>query len=188
MRYTPIPKGFMPWQPSTWPEPPISYETGFLITLERIIRETMLDEINNVISDATRANGDLRHRGHVIVLALLCAVDSIAAYSLQGGVGKRYRFFIENYFPSNYRPYANEIYELYRNSSVHSWNLFQVGIWPGNEPLTVSTTGSISFGLLNFNDALATSVTSFLADIPNNIDLQNNALIRFRELRASALA
>lgn len=188
MKYTPIPEGFMPWQPSTWPEPPYVYEDDFLVTLDRIIKETMLDEISNVINDATQVNDGLTHRGHVVLLALLCAVDSIAAYSFNGGVGDRYRFFIENYFPNDYRPHAADIYKLYRNSSVHSWNLFQAGIWPGNEALEVTTNGTLSFGLLNFNSALTVAVDAFLADIPNRADLQANVLSRYTELKNSALA
>ena len=120
----------------------------------------MIDEINNVISDVNNTNESLEHRGHVIILALLCAIDSIAAYAFQGGVGSRYENFISTYFPTEYQPFASEIYKLYRNSSVHSWNLFQVGIWLGKEPITTDG-GSLSFGLINFQKALVKAVDTF---------------------------
>ena len=176
----------MPWQPTTWPDPPHIYVAGFSETLEKIIKETMLDEINNVISDANQVNGGLTHRGHVVILALMCAVDSIAAYPFSGGVGKRYTNFIKTYFPDEYQPFASVIYKLYRNSSVHNWNLFEVGIWPGSE--SVSTDGgSLSFGLLNFQDALTQAVESFLKDLPNKPDLQTNCIRRYTELKRRAV-
>jgi hypothetical protein len=186
MRYTPIPVGFMPWQPTTWPEPPTSYIPEFSETLGKILQETILDEINNVISDAIQVNGGLTHRGHVVVLALLCAVDSIAAYAFRGGVGLRYKNFISTYFPPEYKPFADNIYKLYRNSSVHSWNLFQVGIWPGNEAITTNN-GSMSFGLINFQSALTQAVNAFLTDLPNNTTLQANSLARYTELKSTAI-
>ncbi len=186
MRYTPIPNGFTPWQPTTWPEPPPVYVAEFSETLGRIIKETMLNEIDNVISDANQVNGGLTHRGHVVVLALLCAVDSIAAYAFQGRVRLRYQSFISTYFPLEYRLFAGDIYKLYRNSSVHSWNLFEVAIWPGNEPI-VAENGSVSFGLINFQSALTQAVDAFLADLPNNPTLQANSLSRYVELKSTAI-
>lgn len=192
MLYTPIPDGFMPWQPSTWPEPPQAYIAEFSVTLERIFRETILDEISNVISDATVVNDGLSHRGHVVLLALMCAVDSMAAYAFNnitgnGCQGTRYENFIATYFPVEYRAHAKNIYELYRNSSVHSWNLFQVGILPGNESITSDNGRALSFGLLNFNDALAEATESLLTDLSTNPILQTNCIQRYTALKNSAV-
>ena len=178
-------EGFLPWQPSTWPEQPATYAEEFVETLGAIIGETMLDEISNVISDAHAVNKSLEHRGHVVALALLCAVDSVAAYAFDGGVGERYKKFIATFFPADYQLFADDIYNLYRNSSVHSWNLFQVGIWPGNE-MVVANGGSISFGLLNFQEALKQATDNFLSQLPNDIELQKNSLKRYAELKNSA--
>lgn len=71
---------FLPWQPSTWPEPDPDF-SKFLPVLAHIFKETLIDEIGNVINDATKVNGDLQHRGHVVALALFCAVDAIAGCS-----------------------------------------------------------------------------------------------------------
>ena len=187
MIYTPTPNTFTPWQPSTWPEAPSSFEPSFSQTLERIIKETMLDKIGNVISDAQIVNGDLTHRGHVVVLAILCAIDSIASYAFNGGVGTRYKNFISTYFPSDYQPFSNDIYLSYRNSSVHSWNLFQVAIYPGNETITINN-GSLSFGLINFYNALIVAVDNFLSDLPNSPTLQIKSLRRYSELRRTAIS
>ncbi|MDO8633461.1 MAG: hypothetical protein Q8O97_01960 [bacterium] len=179
-------EGFIPWQPSTWPKPSIVYSTEFAETLEIIIKETMLNEIENVISDAHIVNGSLEHRGHVVALALLCAVDSIAAYAFSGGVGSRYIKFITTFFPADYQPFADDIYNLYRNSSVHSWNLFEVGMWPGNEPIR-KDNGSLSFGLLNFFQALKNAVDNFLSTLPQDTNLQTNSLTRYSDLKISAV-
>ena len=176
---------FVPWLPSTWPEPPVSFNADFARTLKRIIKKTMLDEIENVISDARAANGSLEHRGHVVALAILCAIDSIAAYSFSGRVGARYKKFISTFFPISYRPFAKDIYEFYRNSIVHSWNLFQVGIWPGNESIA-KNGGALSFGLINCFDALNKAVGNFLSELLKDPNLQQNCLKRYSYLKHSA--
>jgi hypothetical protein len=117
----------------------------------------------------------------------LCAVDSVAAYAFDGGVGSRYTKFIATFFPSDYQPFADSIYKLFRNSSVHSWNLFEVGIWPRNEPI-IEGNGSISFGLLNFSQALKQAVGNFLSTLPKDTNLQINSLSRYSGLKASAIA
>ena len=185
MKYEPTLNNFIPWQPSTWPGI-TAYNLEFSLTLNRIIKETMLDEISNVISDANKVNGGLTHRGHVIILAMLCAVDSIASYAFTGSVGNRYGNFIKYYFPSNYKPFAEDIYKLYRNSSVHSWNLFEVAITPGDEPININGN-SLSFGLINFFDALIIAVNNYLADLKSNKILQNISLNRYSKLKNSAI-
>lgn len=179
--------GFIPWQPSTWPEPPAAYDENFRGALEQIFEETILEEIANVISDAHKANGNLTHRGHVVALALLCAVDSIGSYASPHGdrVGTRYKKFITAFFPDNYKPFAGKIYELHRNSLVHNWNLFEGTMLPGNEPVT-KTKHSLSFGLLDFFDALNHAVHNFLSELPKRPDLQQNCLARYAALRALA--
>lgn len=141
--------GFISWLPSMWPTPPASFTSQFADSLEIIFRETILDEIANVISDAKAQPSGLQHRGHVIALAMLCAVDALAGYAYGGKVGKRYVRFIQNFFPSDYRPFAEAIYNQYRNITVHSWNIFEVAILPGNEKIA-DTGGCLSFGLLHF--------------------------------------
>jgi hypothetical protein len=178
---------FVPWQPSTWPNVSDTYNSEFSEILNKIVRKTILDEIGNVISDAHVTNGSLEHRGHVVVLAMLCAVDSISSYAFDGGVGENYRKFISTFFPPNYQPFAKDIYDLYRNSSVHSWNLFKVGIRPGDEQIS-NDGGSLEFGLINFFDALKQSVDNFLKAIPTDSHLQTNCIKRYTELKNSAIA
>ena len=189
---------FIPWQPSTWPEPPATFDIGFHKNLKRILNETILKEIYNVISDAQSSGQGLVHRGHVVALAMLCAIDAISSYAFpkkneeckkcgrSDHIGPKYKRFISDFFPQDYKPFAKAIYNLYRNSMVHSWNLFKVGILPGNQPIS-KKDGTISFGLLNFFDALKKATKNFLLCLTDNPALQMASLKRYKELKDSAL-
>jgi hypothetical protein len=194
-----VEKTFITWQPSTWPE---SGENFLLLIpyIELIFKETILYEIGNVISDAKGINGNINHRGHVIALALFCAVDTISSYSynkIEGNIcdkckkpekiGPRYMKYIEEFFPECYKPYSSELYGFYRNASVHSWNFFKVGIYPNSEPIK-RENNSISFGLLNFYDALGLSVNNFIDKLKLDIKLQKSCRSRYEELRSSAVS
>ncbi len=189
--------GFAPWLPSTWPEAPV-WNDNVDHSISRILRETLVGEIRNVIQDAMRCNGDLTFRGHVVALAMLCAIDALSSYAYRStgiarcpscgrgdGVGPRYERFIEQHFPHEYRGHAHAIYASYRNSSVHSWNLFKVRIWADDRSITVED-GVLGFGLLHFFDALRTGVEDFLARLSGEPDLQASVLARYAELRVSA--
>jgi hypothetical protein len=69
------------------------------------------------------------------------------------GVGERFKKFIREHFPPAYKPFAEKIYKMHRNSAIHTWNLFEATILPSNDNI-MDTSGIISFGLLNFLDAL----------------------------------
>jgi len=159
----------------------------------------MLGEIKNVIEDAKKVNGDLQHRGHVVAITMLCAVDTLSSYAFKDlkatkcptckrgdKVGPRYERFIKDFFPSAYGVFAKDIYRLYRNSMVHSWNLFQATIHPRNEPVTKDKNGTLAFGLENFFDALRTSAEDFLTQLETDQGLQKNTLHRYKELRKTA--
>lgn len=176
---------FYPWMPSTWPAPPANFDANFVETLKHIFDETMLGEIENVIQDVTKSNGDLQHRGHVVAISLLCALDAISSYGYGAKSGKQIPAFIHAHFPSEYRPHAEGILYLCRHAMVHSWNLFGAAISPGvDSPKKVG--GALSFGLLNFFQALKKSVGDFLKKLETDVDLQRNTLNRYRQLRRTA--
>lgn len=175
---------FAPWQPSAWPESP-SDPHEFAIVLKRIFEVSMLMEINNVIEDATAHNGSLEHRGHVLVISLLCALDAISSYGYGKKNGRQIPPFIKAHFPAEYRPFANAVLKLYRHASVHSWNLFEVAITPDDEGISADR-GVISFGLLNFFNALKHATENFLEQLAREAKLQTNARKRYNALRRSA--
>ncbi len=129
------PSPFIAWQPSTWPSAPSVVDERFILALKRIFEDSILSEIANVISDAEKCNGDLQHRGHVVAISLMCALDAISSYGYRGRRGEHIRKFISRHFPPPYQPFGIDIYKLYRNSLVHSWNLFKATIYPGREPI-----------------------------------------------------
>lgn len=185
---------FIPWQPSSWPEPPTIFNNEFKQILERIFYESLLNEIKNVINDAPT----LEHRGHVVALSILCAIDVLSSYafvnlsaircltcSRSDNVSPRYKKYIEEFFPTEYKQYATRIYKLYRNSITHSWNLFQAAMLPGNEQIR-ENNGVIILGLKNFFEALISSTNAYLTELEINEELQTASLIRYRKLKRSA--
>lgn len=178
----------IPWQPSTWPPAPAAVDADFIATLKTIIQQSILDEIDNVIGDAKAHNGNLEHRGHVVAIALMCALDAISAYGNRGSGkwkgGAHIEKFVRSHFPREYHRYASAICQLYRNCLIHSWNLFEVTLLPGSDPVRVD--GTLSFGLLNFRDAMHVGVNDFLVELAKDRDLQRKTLVRYEILRKTA--
>jgi hypothetical protein len=183
----PQPAGFVAWQPSTWPAAPTAVDEKFVLTLKRIFEESILGEIANVISDAQAQNGDLQHRGHVVAIALLCALDAISSYGYGARSGRQIPQFVRAHFPVPYRPRADSLLTLYRHAVVHSWNLFEVSITPGNEQITKSG-GILSFGLLDLFEALNLAAGEFLGRLELDASLQKKTLDRYKQLRKTAKA
>src|SRR6266851_10155796 len=102
---------FVAWQPSTWPAVPSAVDEKFIYTLKRIFEDSILGEISNVIADVRKSNGDLQHRGHVIAISLMCALDAIASYGYRGHY---FADLIRAHFPPEYHPHADQIYLVYR--------------------------------------------------------------------------
>jgi len=181
----PRPPTCVAWQPSTWPAVPAAVDRAFVENLKRIFEESILSEINNVISDANKTVGSLQHRGHVVAIALLCALDAISSYGYGARCGKQIPEFVLAHFPAAYHPHANSLLYLYRHAMVHSWNLFEVSITPGNEGIAASG-GVISFGLLNFFQALVEATEDFLEKLTFDAALQQKTLARYDALKTSA--
>ena len=169
---------FVPWRSSTWPASVQLDDQQFTLVIKRIIESGILSEINNVIEDATIRNGSLIARGSVICLASLCALDAISAFGYGGRSGKQIPEFIRAHFPQEYQPFADQIRQYFRNASVHSWNLFGAEIFPGREGITYRD-GRLSFGLLNFFDALKNATEDFLEQLAHNSQLQRMARSRY---------
>lgn len=176
---------FIAWQPSTWPPAPAAVDEAFVDNLKHIFEESILSEINNVISDAHNSVGSLEHRGHVVAIALLCALDAISSYGYGARCGKQIPEFVRAHFPAQYRPRADALLVLYRHAMVHSWNLFEVSLSPGTEEISESG-GVISFGLLNFFEALVQATERFLEQLVNDPALQQKTLARYKALKGLA--
>jgi len=174
---------FVPWQPSTWPQAPRVFDQAFCDTLRKIFQETMLDELRNVVDDIKGANAEspfpLEHRGHVVAVACMCALDAIASY---GYKNRHVKKFARNHFPNDYRPFANRIYPEYRLNLVHAWNLFgEAALLPGSEPIK-EIAGVLHLGILNFVESFEKAVAHFLDELESNRELQARALHRYKEV------
>ncbi len=175
---------FVPWQPSAWPQAPAD-DHDFVLVLKRIFELSMFLEISNVIEDATARTGALEHRGHVIAIALFCALDAISSYGYGALSGRQIPAFIREHLPVPYRQHAGALLKAYRHAIVHSWNLFSVAITPGNEPISTSR-GVISFGLLDLFSALTEATEDFLERLRLQPALMHSARSRYNSLRRSA--
>jgi hypothetical protein len=173
---------FTAWLPSTWPNPDANQQLDLVTVVRTVFHESIMREIDNVIKDA---GGDLRHRGHVVAIAVLCALDAISSYGYGAQNGRQIPEFIRKHFPDTYRPHGGKLLKLYRHAMVHSWNLFQASILPGNEPVKVEN-GVLCFGLLNFRDALWRAVDDYLAALSINQNLQTKTSERYRRLVRTA--
>lgn len=187
-------QSFHPWRPSTWPDPPSVYNDDFGVVLKKIFHESLLLEIENVITDAPT----LEHRGHVVALSILCAIDTLSSYAFRAAnsdrcsscgrtdkVGPRYKKYIQEFFPAEYNGFSDGIYHLYRNSITHSWNLFEATMLLGNE-LIKEENGTIILSIRNFFQAFKKSVDIFIEKLKEDNTIQVTALQRYRELRRTA--
>ena len=170
------------YQPSTWPPAPKRFDQTFHATLEKIFNETMVHELRNVVQDIEKARDysptALVHRGHVVAVAYMCALDAISTY---GYTGKPVKKFMKAHFPAVYRQYASRIYGGYRNNLVHAWNLFgNAALLPGNDDPSLDRNGVLQFGILNFALAFEEAVHDFLARLKTDATLQERALRRYR--------
>jgi hypothetical protein len=175
---------FVPWQPSSWPLAPADHGE-FAFVLKHIFEQSMLMEINNVIDDATAQYGSLEHRGHVVAISMLCALDAISSYGYGRQNGNQIPPFIRAHFPGQYSPFADDVLKIYRHSMIHSWNLFEAAITPGNEGI-VAHGNTISFGLINFFEALKQATENFLEQLTGDATLQTMARERYDSLRKDA--
>ena len=173
---------FAAWQPSTWPAASASAPGEFIEVLKRVFEESILGEVRNVIEDVTKSNGTLAFRGHVVAISMMCALDAISSYGYRGLKNGK---FIAAHFPVEYRPYADQIYNLFRSSMVHSWNLFAASLYADNSPIRLEK-GTLAFGLHNFFDALVAGTEDFLNCLPAGGDLLTNSINRYEKLRATA--
>lgn len=173
---------FAPWQPGTWPAAPTLSDDEFVGVLKQIFEQSILGEVRNVIEDIIKSNGTLAFRGHVVAISLLCALDAISSYGYRG---KKTGKFIAAHFPDPYRPYADQIYKVFRLSLVHSWNLFEASIYGDNSTMRLEG-GTLAFGLQDFSDALVAGTEDFLNSLLSDGGLLTNSRNRYEELRATA--
>jgi hypothetical protein len=177
---------FYPQLPSTWPPVPINPTAEFVAVWDALFNRGMLMEIDNVYNDvADRNAGSLSGRGHVLALAMMCALDSLSQFAF---VGERQHVriagFIEEYFPQEFRSIAAEINDHYRNGLVHEWFMTAVAFEPEDEPIRREQNGSIVMGLRTFKNGLDAAVIEFLAKLRIDDELRRTAAIRYGSIQS----
>jgi hypothetical protein len=65
---------------------------------------------------------------------------------------------------------------------IHSWNLFEAAILPGNDPIT-KKDGVLCFGVLHLREAISKGVEDYLKQLETNRNLQTKTLNRNRDLK-----
>lgn len=177
-------KQFVAWQPSTWPNIDSLSAPEFVEVMRKIFDTTIIGEIKNVIDDILKNNSNLEQRGHVIAIVLMCATDTLCSYGWYKE-NERFRYYIENCFPAAYKKFGVQLYKLYRCELIHSWNLFDVAIYPGNEKIS-EDNGTIQFGVLNYFSALKKSVNLLLKKMKSDPEILERCKKRYQDLRLTA--
>ncbi len=176
--------GTFAWLPSTWPPAPVPIDSAFVDTLANIFRAGMLEEIQNVIDDAFASGGSLEHRGHVVAVAMMCALDSLSCFASKAKKQKvRIANFVQNFFPMEFHEFAEDIYLGFRNGLVHEWFLTRVVFLPDEEPITREDGKPVSMGLLTFQRGLEQSVSGFVDTLRSDPFLCRIASARYESLR-----
>ena len=91
------------------------------------------------------------------------------------GAGERFRIFVETYFPEDYHPFADRLWEL-RNAIVHSFNpgpFFGLTFHASRVHLK-SPSGQV---ILNAEDLFAAFLfasRAYFDSLPNDLKLQDN--------------
>ncbi len=200
MRYDAKAEGFVPWLPSTWPSAPSSWDPDFKTVLRRIFDETVTGELRNVVADVQKVTGGhLAFRGHVIAVGLMCAIDAAASYAYRDvdtetcstcrrgdKPGPRFKRFIREHFPAEWRSFDEAIYKLYRNSLVHSWHLFKVAM-TADAGAPREANGEVVIGLIGLMLALEHGIADFLTRLDQDPELQRSAIARYSELTGTAV-
>jgi hypothetical protein len=155
-------------QTNTWPDyVELSKEPNNVIAdFIKVIYDGVFTEINRLMTSKEYPN--CNGIGHVVLISICSAIDSISAYAYGGGkVGKRFTGFISKYFPNNYLGKEDAIYQSFRNDGVHGWNLHKSWISPLiNDPNHLSEiNGIISLSLYDFFNDLQKAFQKYYEDI-----------------------
>jgi hypothetical protein len=124
--------------------------------------------------------------GHIVLIAICSVIDSLSAYAnANDGVGVRYKGFIKNYFPEEYRGSEEGIYDVFRCDGVHGWNLHRSMIsGERNDRNHLNNKeGILYLSLYDFFDDLQDAFNNYLNQLVKDKELINNLLNRYKEIR-----
>ena len=126
--------------------------------------------------------------GHIVLMAVCNAIDTLGAYSEGAGrrnVERRFKRFISTYFPAIYKNMGKKIYDSFRCRSVHEWNLFKgsmVGLRDDPDHLK-EENDILHISLIDFFNDLKVAFQRYYEAIKSDFSVRDKLLKRYKELR-----
>ncbi len=181
-------KGVLYYHTSTWPD------HGLLLCDEahlvppfarHLYPDGVFHEIERLLGSREFPGGS--YVGHMTLIAICCAIDSVAAFAdgaERGAAGVKLRFlsFVTTYFPKPYASHAKDIFDLLRCDGVHEWFLQRATISSvPNDPRHL--TGSLYVSLPDLFRDLRGGFESYAQAPGRDAGLRANFLARYRSVR-----
>lgn len=182
----------------TWPSyKDLEKETNIEIAnfIKKIYREGVFIEIEKLIScEEFKVSGNDYDYccvgiGHIVLLAICSAIDSLGAYAEGTGirnVGPRFKNFISTYFLSSYdEELAEKIYDSFRCGIVHEWYLFKGSmIGMENDPNHLrEENGILHISLNDFFKDLKAAFKDYYEKIKSDKSIKKKLLKRYKEIK-----
>jgi hypothetical protein len=149
--------------------------------MKKIYTDGVFIEIGTIMTKHPGCKGV----GHIVLISICSAIDSLSAYAFGGGGNKsRFTNFISAYFPANYKGKEQNIYESFRCDSVHGWNLHKStisGIVSDSKHLSLEE-GIIRISLYDFFNDFVKASENYYQELKKKNSIKDNFLKRYKEL------
>jgi len=169
----------------SWPSySSLSLEPSLVIAdfIRKIYVEGVFVEIRKIMTEHKDCGGV----GHIVLISICSAIDSLSAYAYGGGGNKsRFTNFISAYFPTIYKGKEYDIYKSFRCDGVHGWNLHK-SIISGivNDPEHLSfNDGIIRISLYDFFNDFVKAFEKYYQELIIENNIKGNFLKRYKEVR-----
>ncbi len=181
-------KGVVYYQTNTWPDHGLllNDEAHLVPAFARYLYpDGVFCEIERLLGSREFPGGS--YVGHMTLIAICCAIDSVAAFAdgaERGAAGVRSRFlsFVTTYFPKRYASNARDVFELLRCDGVHEWYLQRATISSvPNDPKHL--TGSLYVSLPDLFRDLRGGFESYAQALERDAGLRTKFLARYRSVR-----
>lgn len=181
-------KGVIYYHTSTWPDHSflMSDEANLVPAFARhLYPGGVFHEIERLLESKEFPGGS--YVGHMTLIAICCAIDSVAAFAdgaVRGAAGVKSRFlsFVTTYFPNRYAASAKDIFDLLRCDGVHEWYLQRATISSiPNDPKHL--TGSLHVSLPDLFRDLGNGFDAYSRALECDAALRAKFLVRYRSVR-----
>ncbi len=116
-------------------------------------------------------------------LCVVAATDALAGYRYSGtGVGDRFRSFVDNYFPSEYKPHTANLW-FFRCRMLHNFSpaYFSLTHAAPQAHLQKSTVGDFMLDDGSFFDHMRLAAEKYFAELQQSPALQADMLARLQD-------